>query len=190
MQKERVSHLRSERSDVRVPSPSSINEPLRRVLQHHLVPLEHVHRLVGDLLAECAHRLRLNRSLQELGQRLDGLLQVTLVVLEDLLLVTLLCRGSQSSTSDVRVLVRTKVVTHRVRPLERHSALDHLVHRLLCELDLDPSELGRLLHLLHLLLRLGVQVEREASRLLVVGPSVVVLRGLVSHHVRRTGSDD
>ena len=81
-----------------------------------------------------------------------------LVVLKELLLVAL-----------------REVVRHRVRPLERHAALEDDVDRLLHELDLDPGQLRRDLHLLHLLLRLGVQLHRQLRGLLVVCPAVVVL---------------
>lgn len=64
-----------------------------------------------------------------------------LIVLEQLLLVPLL-----------------QVICHCVRPLQRHSTPEHLVHGLLHELNLDPRQRGRKLHLFHLLLSLGIQV--------------------------------
>lgn len=85
-----------------------------------------------------------------------------LVVLEELLLVP-----------------EREVVRHCVRPLERHAALVHDVERLLHELHLDPGQLGRDLHLLHLLLRLRVELHGQLRRLLVVRPAVVVLNGLL-----------
>ena len=68
-----------------------------------------------------------------------------------------------------------EVVRHRVRPLERRAALLHLVDGLLHELHLDPRQVRRHLHLLHLLLRLHVQLDRQLRGLLVVRPAVVVL---------------
>ena len=62
---------------------------------------------------------------------------VPLIVFEELLLVA-----------------QGKIVRHRVCPLERHTTPEDDVDGLLHELDLNPGELGRDLHLLHLLLRL------------------------------------
>lgn len=81
-----------------------------------------------------------------------------LVVLEHLFVVALL-----------------KVVGHGVCPLERHAALDDLIDSLARELNFNPCQVRGDLHLLHLLLGLGVQIEREAGRLLVVRPAIVVL---------------
>ena len=91
---------------------------------------------------------------------------VPLIILKQLLLVVLL-----------------QIICHRVRPLEGHAALEHLVYGLLHELHLDPRELARDLHLLHLLLRLGVELDGELGGLLVVGPAVVVLRVMYSQYV-------
>lgn len=41
---------------------------------------------------------------------------------------------------------------------------------------LDPGKGRRYLHVFHLLLSLGVEVQREFSGLLVISPAVVVLR--------------
>ena len=68
-----------------------------------------------------------------------------------------------------------QVVCHSVSPHKCCSALDHFVYSFLHELDLDPRELRRNLHLLHLLLCLRVQLDRELLGLLVIGPTIVVL---------------
>lgn len=74
------------------------------------------------------------------------------------------------------LITRVKVVSHSVCPLQRSTTSNDFVHCLLHELHLDPGQLRRDLHLLHLLLGLGVELCREFSRLLVVRPAVVILR--------------
>ena len=64
-----------------------------------------------------------------------------LIVLEQFLLVPLL-----------------QVIRHCVRPLQRHSAPEHFIYGLPHELNFDPRQRGRKLHLFHFLLGLGVQV--------------------------------
>ena len=81
-----------------------------------------------------------------------------LVVLEQLLLVAGL-----------------EVVSHGICPLECHTTFEDLVDGLLHELHLDPGKIRGHLHLLHLPLGLGVQLDGELRRLFVVGPTVVVL---------------
>lgn len=70
-----------------------------------------------------------------------------------------------------------QVISHSVRPLQGHPTPENLVHGLLHELNLDPRQSRRELHFFHFLLGLGIQVHGQLSRLLVICPSVVVLKG-------------
>jgi len=144
--------------DRTIPFPPVLLEAVSSVLQHDFVPLLYVDRLIRHLLAQHRDVLRFNRRLEHLRKVLNSLLQITLIILKQLLLIPLL-----------------QIIRHRIRPFERHPALLNLIHRLLHELHLDPRQLGRDLHLLHLLLGLGVELEGELGGLLVVRPAVVVV---------------
>src|ERR1700733_16107897 len=52
-----------------------------------------------------------------------------------------------------------KVISHGVGPFESHPTLDDLIHRLASKLYLDPCQVGSHLHLFHLLLCLGIEIE-------------------------------
>ena len=68
-----------------------------------------------------------------------------------------------------------KIISHSIRPLQRRPAFIHFLHCLFHELHFDPCQRRCYLHLFHLLLGFGVEVEREFGRLFVVSPTVVVL---------------
>jgi hypothetical protein len=74
------------------------------------------------------------------------------------------------------LIASLQIKGHRISPLECHSALLNFVHGFLHELYLDPGKIRGYLHLFHLLLRLGVKVEGQFSRLFVVRPTIVILR--------------
>ena len=188
-----------------LPHPALVLVALERVVEEDLAALGDVDRLVGRLLAQRRDLVLLERALEQLGERFDGLLEVaaggqagegcaaSARALErqrereseregergDALLVVL---------EHDRVVVALEVEGHGVRPLEDRA---HLAERLdgLCEeLDLDPRQGRVLLELVHLLLGARVQVGLEPDRLLVVGEPVVVLRaavGLVSSSTQR-----
>ena len=120
--------------------------------------LEGTNRLIRHLLPQRRNILRLNRLLQQLRQILNSLLQISLIILEQLLLIIL-----------------REVIRHRVRPLERRATPNNFIHRPPQKLDLDPRQRRTSLNLLHLLLRLRVQFHRQLRRLLVVCPAIIVL---------------
>ena len=86
---------------------------------------------------------------------------------------------------ELRHVVALEVEGHAVRPLERGAARRECVDGLAQELHLDPRQLRRELHLLHLLLRACVEVAVEARRLLVVCVAVEVLRREDQQSARR-----
>ena len=68
-----------------------------------------------------------------------------------------------------------EIICHRVRPFEGRTAILDNVDSLLHELDLDPSQVRRKLHLLHLLFCLHIELDRQLCRLLMICPAIVVL---------------
>ena len=65
--------------------------------------------------------------------------------------------------------------SHGVRPLQGVSRSNDRLNRRLRELDLDPRQVPAVLHRLHLLLRVLVEIKVQLGRLLVVRPSIEVL---------------
>jgi len=65
--------------------------------------------------------------------------------------------------------------SHGVRPLQGVPRSNDRFNRRLRELDLDPRQVPAILHRLHLLLRVLVEIKVELGRLLVVRPSIEVL---------------
>ena len=59
-----------------VPLPPTVQEPVGGILQHDLVSLRDVHRLVRYLLSERRDVLGFDGGLDELGELLDGLLEI------------------------------------------------------------------------------------------------------------------
>lgn len=135
--------------------------------------------LVGDLLTQGRDAVLLDGLLQQLRQRLHRLLEIGLVVLEHARVVVAVQAGQRDARQRAQTTFTRErehaLERHRVRPLERDPGSGEGVDGLFGELDLDPGEIRRELHLLHLLLRLGVEVPLQFGRELVVGPTVVVL---------------
>lgn len=131
------------------------------------------HRLVGDLGANLGNGLLGHVRLEDETEVLDSALEVTLVVLEQLRHVVARKTDRLAHTD-----LANPLEGHAVGPLEENTRLDDDADSVTCKLDLDPGQVSAVLHLLHLLLSLLVELGVELGRLLVVRPAVEVLNGV------------
>jgi hypothetical protein len=145
-----------------------------RTLRHALQQgKKGTHGLVENVGAELRDAVCIDGLLDELGQRLDGHLEVA--VRSSARSRTEYADAPLILLKELGLVVADHVKGKGVAPLEGGAALGEGVDGLLHELDLDPRELARHLDLAHLLLDPDVEVVLELGRLLVVGVAVVVV---------------